>query len=89
MSIVTTAPFPGRVCPWCGKSASGSTPIDAGKKPPEKGDLNVCAYCVGLSIFTDSGGGLRRPTKVEHRDLLGDPAVIDAQREVAENWCGR
>jgi hypothetical protein len=84
--ISSKAPFPGRVCPSCGESATGSKAIDDDTKPPEEGDLNICAYCFEVSLFTGAEGGLRSPTTDERRRLLADPEVIEAVRDVRENW---
>ena len=42
-------------CKHCGSKLSGATAFDKEDQPiiPEKGDISVCCYCLGVNIFED------------------------------------
>lgn len=40
-------------CPECGESLDGVTPATDDDRPPEPGDLSVCAYC-GVMLQFDA-----------------------------------
>jgi hypothetical protein len=80
---VTVTRRPYAPCPYCGKATDADAPApgtDENVGAPGPGDVSVCFYCAGISIFTETG--LRKPTEDERAELLDDPDVIEAAAAV-------
>lgn len=64
------------VCAWCG-SSNDAQMGDPGRPGPEPGDVSLCWYCLGLSVYTETEQG-RKPTEEEFQEFVTDPDVIKA-----------
>ncbi len=46
---------PSRTCPNCGDALNCAQEADAlPSRPPQPGDITICAYCAAVLIFTDT-----------------------------------
>lgn len=62
-----------RRCPHCQTTLSATMLVGEGDHTPEPGDVDVCAYCAKVSLFTTYG--LRVPTTAEKAELDLEPDV--------------
>ncbi|WP_155290396.1 hypothetical protein [Rhodococcoides fascians] len=69
-----------RHCPHCNTAVDSTVPVGQPDNRPDPGDVNVCVYCAGVSVFT--ADGLRKPTLDEASEFLLEPAVRRAVRTV-------
>jgi hypothetical protein len=56
-------------CPHCGKSLDGATDPTGGAVP-SPGDLTLCVYCAGVSIF---GEDMQLRTATEEEEMMALP----------------
>lgn len=71
---------PKRRCPQCSSVCDADTGLET-TKTPSPGDVSICLYCSGISIFVDNGAyspTLRRATDDELEELLRDPLIRNA-----------
>ena len=59
-----------RECPSCRSKLDAATGVGT-DEAPDPGDWSICVYCAGPLIFTEDG--YRRPTLVEHDEMLRSP----------------
>ena len=75
---------PGRpqlACPHCAKPVDQHQGLD-GALEPEPGAASICAHCLGISVFTDSG--LRPATAAEQAEVLAQEDVQRAMRTLRQ-----
>lgn len=77
----TTHFFPQSRCPSCGKKLDACEMLNGDNKP-DPGDVSVC-FCGHVMIFGEDLK-LREPNDREIYDIAGDPALLQAQRMIAE-----
>lgn len=77
------------LCPHCERELDAASAMDGGPQRPEAGDLSVCLYCAGVSVFTGEGLIKRLPTKAELAEIDGDSRIAAAQRVVRATWESR
>jgi hypothetical protein len=84
---MSDAPYPGRLCPHCGEAADGQTSVDRENVSIGKpGDYCICLSCIGVSIFTESGGlEPVAPEKVDHL-IVHDEDFTAAYDKVLRIW---
>lgn len=61
-------------CPDCSRSVNGALPV-GDNAPPQPGDIALCAYCGGLSLY-DNDLRLRQPTIDEMDELVLDEHLM-------------
>ena len=61
-------------CPHCKTTLNRTTCPEAPEAAPEAGNVNFCAACGKLSMFTDSKNA-RKMTKEEEEEVKKDEAV--------------
>lgn len=68
-------------CPSCGAKVDGHSAIGHGEVDPDPGDVSICLYCSGLSIYTPYG--LRVTTDEEWRSIMAQDDVQKALAAIA------
>ncbi|WP_032376787.1 hypothetical protein [Rhodococcoides fascians] len=74
--------MPGRPCPHCKSVVDATMAMGNPANRPSPGDVNVCVYCAGVSLFTEDG--FRLPTASEARELELVPQIQHAIRKVQD-----
>jgi hypothetical protein len=59
-------------CPFCfGPTSTANDPY--GEHAPKRGDFGICQFCGEVSVFTDKGERLRKPTIKERYAISKHP----------------
>lgn len=68
-------------CPHCDSELTGATdPLDEDLKP-KVGDVTVCIFCAGISLF-DTDMTLRKPSAIEAQELLSSVGLSQYKNAV-------
>jgi hypothetical protein len=71
--------YTGATCPHCRKPVHLAGDVNDEGVEPSAGDVSICIKCGKWSVFTE-GLQMRKPTKVEARELLKDEDVREANK---------
>ncbi|WP_143546583.1 hypothetical protein [Rhodococcus sp. 06-418-5] len=74
--------MPGRPCPHCKSVVDATAAMGDPASRPRPGDVNVCVYCAGVSLFGEDS--FRLPTAAEARELELIPEIQHAIRKVQD-----
>lgn len=75
-----------RVCPWCGEAVDEADPATTETigSDPEPGCVAICAYCAGISMYTDDL--MLRPMNEEEEDEVPFiPMIRQARNTVIDH----
>lgn len=72
-----------QTCPGCGAENDGHYPTSEHPGPPEPGSVSVCAHCLTIGIYTDTG--IRLPT-FEERRIIASDATVQRAVETVKAW---
>ena len=68
-------------CPSCGAKVDGHTAVGHEDVDPDPGDVSICLYCSGISIYTPLG--LREVTDEEWHSIMAQEDVQKALAAIA------
>jgi hypothetical protein len=75
-----TRDFPS-ICPFCNQEHEAATLVVGTVPVPHDGDVSLCFKCGTFCIFDSAVyGGLRKPTKSEHRTITHDEELQELWR---------
>lgn len=74
-------PMPPALCPHCSRELTGASAFEGGEGPPQEGDVSICVYCAGVSLWA-KGGGLRKPHPREAEQLSRDPQLARMRQAI-------
>jgi len=67
-------------CPHCGHKFDRTSYVGDENIRPSPGDVSLCIKCVGISLFTNSAGDMRKATRAEIREMMSAPEWAEIQK---------